>query len=303
MPKVSTKIPDSATIVTTYAEIESLISAFSGGHMSLLVILGPPGISKSQSIHAATRASSACVIKGRSTPADFYCKLFEYLDCPIVLDDADDLFANKLTKSFIKILTETDQYKRVDYGTTSHVLKEREVPPFFHTKSACCIISNSWDADDSVCQAIESRAEFIYFRPNWGEVYKQVAKWFWDQEIFDYVRERIPVLRSPDMRLFVKAFNRKNASKNGGIRGLSWKAIIDDYIDDEDNLAIRKIMDDKSLPTPSLKIKAYERLGGSRATYYRRVAAIESYRVEKPKRILLKRTKPVIQQRPLNPIA
>ena len=63
-------------------------------------------------------------------------------------------------------------------------------------------------------------------------MYKEVGTWFRDQEIFDYVYERLESLKAPDCRLYVKAYNRKKA----GLKNLNWRRLIDDYCDDKEGL-------------------------------------------------------------------
>ena len=296
MPKQSVKCPPSALVIKTYVEFEELVSAFVAGHLPLLVIMGRPGLSKSQSIKRAIGDAVALYLKGRKSEIDFYIDAYFYRDKPIILDDPDNMLSQKLFREYLKALTETDQYKRLDYGTKTKILDNERVPKHFWTTSHVCIITNSWNSSDPILQAIESRAEFIYFDPDWTEVYRQAGTWFWDQEIYDYVYERLGVLRQPDCRLFVRAYNRKK----GGMSSLNWKQLIDSYCDDEIGLTVRKLVDDESFETNTARAKAFcELTGADRSTFYRRMKEIRRYRpTNAVEQIILQRRVPPNQQRP-----
>jgi len=296
MGRRSTKAPRTATIVKKYAELEEIVSAFASGTIPLLLIVGRPGLGKSQAIRRAIRTQEALVVKGRKSALDFYIDLYRHKDTPVILDDAEDLMGQRLCREYVKALTETDRFKRLDYGTRTKILRNESVPTFFHTTSHVAVITNQWTNCDPVFDALESRAEFIYFDPDWAEVYREVGKWFWDQEIFDYVRERMDVLKQPDVRLFVKAFNRKT----GRLSRLDWRKLIDAHVDDEVGLVVRNLLKDKSYRTQEARIEAFRKATEKdRATFFRRRSQINKHRPSrKPRRILLKRTSPPSVERP-----
>jgi hypothetical protein len=288
--------PESATVETTYDGLEELLRAFAVGNIPLLVGVGRPGLGKSRRVRQAVKNQEALVVKGRKSALDFYTDLYAAKDLPVILDDANDLMSQRLCRDYVNALTETDQYKRLDYGTKTTILEEEGVPKFFWTTSPVCLIANYWNSRDPIFRALESRAEFIYFDPDWAEVYREVGKWFWDQEIYDYAWERLDVLREPDVRLFVKAHNRKKA----GLAKMAWHKVIDAHVDDELGLAVRKLMDDGSYPSNTARAANFvEETGADRATFYRRLRQIRRYRpTTKPSRIVLERTAPPDEPRP-----
>ena len=294
----SHKAPDAATKINTYAELGEIVASFAKGYLSLLVIVGRPGLCKSQTLKRTTVGMNALLVRGRKSPIDFYCDLFHKKDMPVVIDDADNLMSDKLCKEYVKLLTETDEFKRLDWGTNTKILKDNGAPKFFWTKSPVCIICNSWSSKDSVYQALESRAEFISFEPTWEEMYKEVGNWYWDQEIFDYSYERLTVLKSPDCRIFTKAYGRKKA----GLERMNWQRLIDEYCDDEIGMAVRRLLDDKAYRTNTERAASFvTETGADRATFYRRMAEIKSYRPStKPNRIVLARSTQTSTSRPVD---
>ena len=163
-------------------------------------------------------------------------------------------------------LTETNLTKELQWGTTTPLLGSDErgaVPKQFETQSRVCIIANSWDSSSEQYQALESRGHVFHFNPSWAEVYKMSCDWFWDQEIADYIHERLEYLSQPDCRLFQKAWDRKEAGLTGQA---SWQALIDSQLD-----PICKFLNDDQYPSINAKAKAYVDAGhGSRATFYRK---------------------------------
>ncbi len=287
-------------MVTTYDGLKELLHAFATGLISLLAIVARPGLGKSQLVQQAVRNQAELIIKLRKSALDFYIDLYAAKDLPVILDDADNLISQPLCREYVKALTETDKYKKLSYGTKTKILEDERVPKFFFTTSPVCLIANYWNSRDAIFQALESRAEFIYFDPDWSEVYREVGGWFWDQEIYDYVRDRLGNLKEPDMRLFVKAYNRKKA----GLSTMDWCKLIDDYVDDALGLEVRRLMDDLSFKSNTDRAQAFtDRTKADRATFYRRLAQIRRYRpLTRPDRIFLANTAPPISPRPADGI-
>jgi hypothetical protein len=231
-------IPQTAQTVKRYAQLTEICQGYADGKLNLALVLGAPGLGKGMGLKAAMEGQGGLYVKGYRTPLQFHMDLYRHQDKPVAIDDADVLLANKQLREQIKHLTETDKYKKIDYGSTTKILTEAGVPRFFFTTSGCAILCNSWDSDDPICQAIESRAEVIHFTPDWAEVYRQIGTWFWDQEIYDYLWEKLPDLKQPDMRLVVRAFNRKK----GNLKEMPWREVIDNHVDDKENLLLRTLL-------------------------------------------------------------
>jgi hypothetical protein len=289
-------IPRNAQCIKTIDQLGNLMQAFANGSIPLLVVLGKPGLSKTQTIKKALVGKSNLYIKGRRTPITFYCDAFTYQDKPICLDDANNFIEDKLNREMLRALTETDAIRRMEWSSKTRILEEAGVPADYWTKSPVAIITNFWNGKDPIFQALESRAEFCYFAPSWDEVYRNMGTWFWDQEIYDYIYDRLDVLREPDVRIAVKAYNRKVQN----LPFLPWRDVIDNYVDDACGLAVRKVMKDAKLKTPQQKVVAFQSLTGmDRATFYRRRRDIEEYMPScKPPRILITRTAPPEEKRP-----
>lgn len=208
-------LPVKCEVLKTYGETRDLLTAFAEGRFSLVIIISSPGLGKSQMIRHLLNDQQAMIVKLRESPLQLYIDFYKGRDKAVVLDDADNLLAQPLCRQYVRALTETDAIRRISYGTTTTVLPKRRIPLEFKTSSPVCILANRWDHNDSVSAAIASRAEIFRFEPNWSEVYREMGTWFWDQEIYDYIQGRLLFLKEPDMRLCVKAYNRKMAGLQG----------------------------------------------------------------------------------------
>ena len=135
-------------------------------------------------------------------------------------------------------MSETDKYKVMAHRTLSKELVAQGVPQEFWTTSPVCIIRNVRDSNDSISQAIESRGTVIVFEPTWAEAYAYIGGWYWDQEIYDYLLERLPLLREPDIRLVTNACNLKTSN----IPGLPWQSVIDRHAADTAHVLVTEYL-------------------------------------------------------------
>src|SRR5262245_22869621 len=86
--------PQKAIRVTTYQELLKFVVAFARGQLNLLIIIGKPGLQKSE-IDRAMIDQEACWIDcGHVTPLAVYPQLWLHRDRPIILDDVDRLYGN-----------------------------------------------------------------------------------------------------------------------------------------------------------------------------------------------------------------
>jgi hypothetical protein len=275
MPKKAFDPPEDCIRITKYAQLYELVRHFVAGDLPLVGIIGRPGLSKSKTLEAATKDTKHLYLKGRTTTLKLYIELYNHKDQPIILDDTSEMLADTGCRELIKHLTETDPRKLLQYQTMTRILDNLDIERSFWTSSTCCIITNYWTEQDNIMQALASRAELVHFDPDWEEVYREASKWFQDQEIFDYVYERLHLLREPDLRILVKAYNRKRS----GMRHMTWQALIDSYCDDHVGMVVRRLVEDPSYETEEAKVAAFEKeTNRDRSTYFRRKARIERYR-------------------------
>lgn len=335
-------IPQSAHIVRDYDTMKKIAKAFAAGQVKLLILLGAPGKGKGQIVKRAMQdqlptsdgqflqvllqsfenilarlapdappqppppnLGPGLYVKGYISPIKFHIDVYKHRDAPICIDDADDFFGNAQLRERTKHLSETDTYKLQAHSTLSKELIAHEVPQEFWTTSPVCIIRNVWDCSDPINQAIESRGNCIVFDPMWDEVYAYIGEWFWDQEVFDYLLEKIPLLREPDIRIVTKAYDLKKAE----IPGLHWKSAIDQHVADPSHILMAEFLgknvadfggEEQRIDAWIAAVKAKDpQAAASRPTWHRYKKEVENaLAAPRPARIILERNSPSEEFRP-----
>ena len=173
------------TRLEAYADLHQFATAFAEGHLGLLILLGPPGVGKSQILHELL-GQAACFVSGNASAFGVFCHAYWHRDQPIVLDDVDGLARDRQGVRLLKALCQTDREKTVGWFTQAAALENLGIPQTFKTKSQVAIVANSWCLSEDV-QALEDRAHLVVFDPSPLEVHLKAATWFWDQEIFDFI--------------------------------------------------------------------------------------------------------------------
>ena len=239
-------------------------------------------------------------------PTSFHIAAYKHRDAPICIDDADAFFADAQLRERTKHLSETDKYKLQAHRTLSKELIAEGVPQEFWTTSPVCIIRNVWDSSDYINQAIESRGTVIVFEPTWAEAYAYIGEWFWDQEIYDYLWEKMPLLREPDIRLVRKAYDTKLAN----IPGLPWRSAIDRHVADPAHILVAEYLnkdvaqfggEEQRIAAWVGAVKAHDpKAAASRATWHRYKNEVEDLMLAtvRPNRIVLERVSPPEESRP-----
>lgn len=257
MPKSTTR-PDQAFTVTTYEELHRFVTAFSDGHLNLLLLIGSAGLAKSQSVRRAV-GEGACWIEGNATPFGIYTQLYKHRGELVVIDDVDSLYTDRSAVRLLKCLCQTDAEKNIAWHTAA--AGNDELPSSFKTTSRVVIIANDWKTLDANVAAVQDRGHLVIFEPSAIEIHKQVAEWFWDQSIYDWFGEHLHLIPNPSMRLYVRA-SELAAS------GINWVQHLLSEIPPTTRL-VAELRADPSFASEKERIEEFKkRGGGSRATYF-----------------------------------
>jgi hypothetical protein len=76
------------TRLTTYEELQLFAKAFAEGHLNLLILLGPPGVGKSQMLRDWT-GDRVCWIAGNAAPSGIYVECYRHRDESEIRDWAE----------------------------------------------------------------------------------------------------------------------------------------------------------------------------------------------------------------------
>jgi hypothetical protein len=102
----------------------------------------------------------------------------------------------------------------------------------------------------------------VIFQPSALEVHVRTAEWFWDQEIFDFVAERLQWLAEPSMRHYVAGWELKQA-------GLNWRSLLLSRCLSGRALVVAQLKADPRYASEAERVQAFlAQGGGSRSTYF-----------------------------------
>jgi hypothetical protein len=138
------------------------------------------------------------------------------------------------------------------------------VPQSFYTTSKIAIISNRFAfGNEEEREAVLDRGHLVLFDPSPVEIHQRVGDWFWCQEIYDYIGDRLHMLDSPSSRMYLKAWERKQA-------GGDWQKLIGDvFCHNNGVLLVQALELDQECSTVDDRVRKFiEQTGLSRATYF-----------------------------------
>jgi hypothetical protein len=275
--------PSHAVHLTTFAELEPYVRAFGEGHLNLLMIFGPPGVGKSRSVRQAL-GSQVCWIGGQATPFGIYLQAYEHRNKPIVLDDVDGLYADRLGIRLLKALGQTERTKTLSWQTAAPTLERSGIPRQFTTTSRVALVGNDWKTLNADVAALEDRGHLLLFEPSPLEVHRQAARWFWDQEIFDFIADQLHLMTQHSLRMYRHAWELKLA-------GLDWRQGVLSRCLTGVALAVAKLKANPRFASEAERVRAFVRSGaGCRASYFRHAQKLGP--AVRPPKILLTETSP-----------
>ena len=215
----SSKVPPGTEIIRTYAEYGELINAFFQGCYQFLFIVGRPGLAKSYEFERRL-SRTGHLIKGWTAPLQAYIDAYRYRNQPLIFDDAEVLWKRPGGRVLMRSLTEHRPKKLVQWRSTAKELTKAGVPQSFRTSSKIAIVANRFSfGSEEERDAVLDRGHLVLFDPPPIEIHKRVGDWFWSQEIYDYLGERLHMLDSLSVRTYLKAWERNQA-------GGDWKKLI-----------------------------------------------------------------------------
>jgi hypothetical protein len=112
--------------------------------------------------------------------------------------------------------------KLVQWTSTAPALKAASAPQSFTTTSKVAFIANRFVfGQEEEYAAIADRGHVVFFDPAPVEVHQNVGAWFWDQEVFDYIGERLHLVDNISARVYLRAAERHAA-------GGDWRKLIEE---------------------------------------------------------------------------
>jgi len=202
-------------------------------------------------------------IEGHMTAMKMHINLYRYRDEPVVIDDEDTFHADPRKVNQMKSLCNTEPVKTINWGTTSRLLDDHDIPESFQTISKVMVITNHVTVASPSTAALFDRGTVLSFEPAASEVHAQVTRWLDDGEILSFFERWLRIIPSPSMRLYTKAREMKAA-------GIDWRHNLMQLFRAAKLWLVDELQNDPALNSEEERATAFAtRRGGSRATYYR----------------------------------
>lgn len=217
--------PKHATHLTTYDdflhEARSWASECREGVAdALLVVLGPPGIGKTEAITRALEAEGFernkedgyGYFRGVMRGLHLYQNEYRFRHNPIVIDDILGLLEDPNARDILLASTDTGRERQVNWETAHRSIgdDDGQTPSSFVFGGYLAINANGWPKKHNyIMEAILSRATCVAFTPTAEETYRYAKNWFLDgtgqrQEIYDYVASLLDQMSGLDCRILVR---------------------------------------------------------------------------------------------------
>jgi hypothetical protein len=251
----------------SYEGAKSWVANFVNGGFNLLFLIGRPGLGKSQLALQALGDRRHAWIDCHAAKLGFYCKLYEHRDEPVVIDDENTLIADPGKLALMNSLCQTNPVKTLRWDSTTRLLEDRGVPAEFRTTSPVLVITNRVRNISPQTAAMLDRGQPILFDPPPAEIHREVADWFADKEIHDFIGEWLPFVPELSMRDYIKAREIKKA-------GMDWQTLLHRQWKCSRLARVAKLRADPSFASEEERVQAFVTAGGSRATYFRDVARL-----------------------------
>src|SRR5262249_50018689 len=182
---------------------------------------------------------------------------------PLVLDDVDGLYADRQGIGLLKALGQTEGTKTLSWQSAAPILERRDIPRQFTTTSRVALVGNDWKTLNADVAALEDRGHLLLFEPAPWEVHRQAARWFWDQEIFDFVADHLHLIAQHSLRTYRHASELKQA-------GLDWRPSVLCRCLTGVALEVAKLKANPAFTSEAERVRAFVQSGtGCRATYFR----------------------------------
>lgn len=268
-PASVSRLPDDAIVVSTYAELDRYLRKFAEGALDLLLLLGPPGIGKTEAVKGVLGiepegTSRTLYVEGHMQPFGLYQGLWLHRNRPVVLDDLDRLYAKPDCVRLLKPLCNARRLKRISWLSNA-VASVPNLPTEFTTESRVILIANEWRTLNANVRALEDRSIILWFAPSPLEIHRQTADWFDDPEVYAFVGAYLPHIRQLSMRYYDKGKRLKTAGF------LDWKkSLLQMMLPERTTAVVAGLQLDPRLTSDLQRVAQFvAETGLSRRTYFR----------------------------------
>ncbi|MBA4068157.1 MAG: hypothetical protein C0501_31540 [Isosphaera sp.] len=268
--------PPRALTVRSYDGLTPWLSGFAARVFTLVLLIGRPGLGKSQMAQRALEGQPHGWIDCHATGLAMYCRLHEHRDRPVVIDDENSVLSDPGKLSLMNALCQTNPDRTLRWDSTTRLLEERGVPPVFQTSSPVLVITNRLANHGPQVRAMIDRGQPLLFQPPAAAVHAEVANWFTDREVYEFIGTWLAVIPGLSMRDYVKAAQMKRT-------GMDWRRLLLEQWRAGKLAVVLRLRTDAFFATEEDRVAAFVAGGhGSRASYFRHVRRLRDLGVIPP---------------------
>jgi len=215
MPRQPEK-PEGCQELKTYAGFRWCAHGWIRQTLGNIIIVGPTSQGKTETIRGEAAAGAApLVLQGINSPTSAFMKIQEWVvrqgnDGPIIIDDADPLFATLAGQTMMKELILDKPNRTVTHGTEYAGLRAAGLGKEFQMSNPVAIILNRWRTFNDHLAAVKARGKLVYVNFSAPEVHQYVGTWFLDRpsataraqadEVYALVGQFLPLIPTPNIR-------------------------------------------------------------------------------------------------------
>jgi hypothetical protein len=251
-----------AYAISSSRDLKKVCRDFARGCLSPIVIVGPTGCTKTESLLAAMGKKKFLYIDSVKTAINLYVDLYRHRGWPILLDDTLRLLGNLQAQELIKCLMNPVKRRILSWGTSTKVLDELGIPKQFTTTSTLCILSNRIGSG-GLWPAMKSRCHVFNVKLGWKDICADARsnKWCTDTIVLNYALHHATC--QPDARKLTNGVVLKELQYD-------WKQLFHGEEGKPNRAAtVAELLQDPTL-TPAERCNRFVSEGhGSRAAFFR----------------------------------
>jgi len=240
--------------ITTYEELNSVLTKFENGHFSFITITSRGGLGKTTSTTSVL--SDYYLFTGHISPYSLFLNAERHKEKVIVFDDVDTLLESKTNVALLKQICDTKSRREVMWHSTRG---GEDFSKRFVSESRVVLLSNDLRVVNDDLRALMDRSINFVFNPSVSEVLGKAQGFLDDDIVIQYVQSKKDLLQGVSLRDLVKSSRLRCA-------GLRWKEYL--MSNNQSDIGLAKRLADECKTQKEAIEKFKELTGKSRRTFY-----------------------------------
>lgn len=244
-------------IIKTFEEEEYFIDLYKERKAEVVILSSKGGLSKTRTtkekLKNVKKDTFVLYVNAHSTPLSVFKALVDNKDkfIYLIIDDCDEVLKNGIFVSLMKKFSDCEEWKEIQYNTTSPLLEGREQK--CKVRGNLLVLCNKFSENNPNIKALIDRGYYINFIPDNKTIFEKIIKIDNEKnkEVTDFLKENYEGAINFSIRTYVKCIQLKDFDDK------TWKEVIlRDMQVDEKQIKINKILNSKIKKSEKVKILA-----------------------------------------------